>query len=209
MMCVLLQIVSLSIPVGQADNIHLYSVYSNTFESICPLKILIISIYSSIIIFTNKIFQVVLRIGFGRFARLSIKPMVIFHPTPETEFQLPVLPNNDPIHQRYKGVWIKLQAFLLLLQHPEESLDPPSVPHLILLLVCNPPELLAGFFILRCWIVVLLLIFCLIHLHSTRCQDNRTKATRNYARHYFSDMVSYHCNQFCDTYARCKRTICA
>ena len=70
--------------------------------------------------------------------------MFIFHPIPETKYQLLILPNHHLIHQRHKGVWIKIQAFFLLLQHPEENLNLPPAICLILLLDCNPSELIAG-----------------------------------------------------------------
>ena len=89
----------------------------------------------------------------------------IIHPIPEDEFHLPVLSNDNPVNQRHKGIWIKANAFLLLLKHSQEYLNSPSAVSLVLLLLLDATDLLAELLMLRSQRIVFLLVLLLISSH--------------------------------------------
>jgi len=66
----------------------------------------------------------------------------IFHPVSEDEFQLSVLPNNHLINQRHESIRFKPHAFLLLLKHAKEHLNPPPAVSPILFLILDAADLL-------------------------------------------------------------------
>lgn len=101
----------------------------------------------------------------GLFYLASIQEIIILHTVSEDEYQLPVLSNNNPVNQRHKGIWIKSNAFLLLLQHAQEHLNPPPAVSLILFLILDAANLLTEFFMLCCQCIVLSLILFLIPSH--------------------------------------------